>query len=1536
MSASVESRIVTMKFDNTDFQKNVSTTLSALDKLKASMNFGSIAKTATTGLGFISGALSKIGLRNPFSTAQKGVSDLQKSASSFTMSGLEGGISHISKSFLAMATVGITAISQITSAALSAGAQMVKSLTVAPVTSGLHEYETNLNSIQTILANTKVSGANLDDVNRALNDLNHYSDKTIYNFSEMAKNIGTFTAAGVDLKTATSSIKGIANLAALSGSNSQQASSAMYQLSQEIAAGRVSLMGWNSVVNAGMGGSTFQRALVQTAQNMGQLSGKTVEFQGKMKNAVIDGQSFRDSIMAKPGEQSWLTSKVLTKTLEQFTGDMTDAELAAQGFSKAQIKAIQAQARTAVDAATKVKTLSGVIDTAREVAGSGWAKTWQLVFGDFKEARQLFTNMSNTVNSYIQKSADARNKTLKDWAKLGGRTDAIEAVKNVFKALGAVLGPIHDAFRDIFPRTTGAQLAAITKAFRQFTEGLILSKGAQEDLQSVFRALFSVIKIGVAIIGGLFKYFFDLVRLAGQLVPPLLNVAGAVADVVSKFLDWSELGNRITSFFNTVVAGRRAALEPLIDVVNKVVNAFAALIGGDHTAFVNKMQAAWEMLGDVMDNVLGVFDTARQKLNDLSAGLGDQVAGALSSIGDAIASTLGALGGIGSAAGSKLGGLASLFDFGNTADAAEASVHGIGNALEATGNAASTFGGLWSRLMDSMGGFQNVAGNILDGLGEILSALGDRLVDWVKNMDFEDVLAIINTGFFIAMYRAFSKFADNLGGVANSMSGVLDQVTSNLKTMQTDVKADVILKIAGALALLAVSLLILSTIDGNDLVRSLGAVATLLALLVGAIKVLEKEVENSIGSARLLALAFSIGALAGAILIMSAAVALLGRMDTGELVKGLLATAGILAIIIGATAVLQKTGGAGQIGILAVSLTALAGALFIMSAAVALLGRMDTGELVKGLLATAGILAIIIGATAVLQKTGGAGQMLVAAAAIGILAVSLTAFAGALKLYSSINVGTLVKGGLKVAATLIGIGLAMRLMPKNMIATAAGLLILSGALVVIAGAMKIMGKLSVEEMAKSLIMLGGSMLIIAVGLNAMTGAIAGAAAMLVFAGVLALLVPSLVILGNMDISTIAIALGALAGVFVVLGLAGLVLAPVAPVLIVLAGAIALLGAAALAVGLGMAAFAAGLATLATLGGAGAVALTGIVIALAETFPLIMQQFGLGLRALAKVIAESGPQLVQALSTVLDSLIQAVIDNTPKFGRMLWLLIHHGLRILRKSYPDFVDTGFAMLDALLDGIDKHIEKITRTVGRIIVKFINELSKQLPDIIDAGFNLIIAFINGMADAIDKKSERMGRAGKHLGEATARGAIKGLGEFAPKFVQDASEMARHGMDALMTVVRNAISDARDAVRNMFSNLPIPKIPMPHMPNPFGGLHLPKAAAEVTDSASRIRAALDRDLNFTPTITPVLDLTQIQRDAALMTAMLTPMESYRTATGIASDLQAQAMQEVMTTAEVAPIKLEQNNYSPKALSDVEIYRQTKNLVSLTRKVID
>lgn len=432
MSNVVDERVVEMRFDNQQFEKNAKESMSTIDKLKDKLKFDNVAK----GMGAVDDAIKKV--------------DFSK---------MSNGVETVQAKFSALEVMGVTAIANITNDAVNAGKRIVSALTIDPISSGFKEYETQINAVQTILANTSNKGTTLDQVNQALDELNHYADLTIYNFTEMTRNIGTFTAAGVDLDTSVSAIQGIANVAAISGSTSQQASVAMYQLSQALAAGSVKLQDWNSVVNAGMGGEIFQNALRETSELLGTGAEEAIKAEG----------SFRESL-----SKGWLTAEVLTETLKKFTtsganeyvakytGLSKEAVSAALDEAKAQygeadaineaskalaektgkneeeIKSILTMAKTSEDAATKVKTFSQLWDTLKEAAQSGWTQTWEILIGDFEESKELLTSISDAVSNVINKMSERRNNILESamtssWDKLIHKINEAGATTETFE-----------------------------------------------------------------------------------------------------------------------------------------------------------------------------------------------------------------------------------------------------------------------------------------------------------------------------------------------------------------------------------------------------------------------------------------------------------------------------------------------------------------------------------------------------------------------------------------------------------------------------------------------------------------------------------------------------------------------------------------------------------------------------------------------------------------------------------------------------------------------------------------------------------------------------------------------------------------------------------------------------------------------------------------------------------------------------------------------------------------------------------------------
>jgi tape measure domain-containing protein len=336
--------------------------------------------------------------------ATKGLEDVSTAAKKVDLSNIGNSAETVGLKFNAMFTVADQALRNITNSAMNAAKRIVSAFTIDPVKTGFQEYELKMGSIQTIMAST---GASLETVNGYLNELNEYSDKTIYSFSDMTQNIGKFTNAGVKLEDAVMAIKGISNEAAVSGANANEASRAMYNFAQALSAGYVKLIDWKSIENANMATVEFKNELIKTAVELGVVTkasdGMYKTLSGNTFNAT---KNFNEVL-----NDQWMTTDVLIKTLGRYADETTD--LGKKAYSSAQ----------------DVKTFSMMMDTLKESAQSGWAQTWELIVGDFEEAKSFWTYLTGVFSKMIEASAEIRNKILggalnSKWDQL---TEKIEA-----------------------------------------------------------------------------------------------------------------------------------------------------------------------------------------------------------------------------------------------------------------------------------------------------------------------------------------------------------------------------------------------------------------------------------------------------------------------------------------------------------------------------------------------------------------------------------------------------------------------------------------------------------------------------------------------------------------------------------------------------------------------------------------------------------------------------------------------------------------------------------------------------------------------------------------------------------------------------------------------------------------------------------------------------------------------------------------------------------------------------------------------------
>lgn len=1258
MSTTVDERVVEMRFDNKQFEQNIQTSLSSLDKLKKSLNLEGAAK----GLETVNDAANKC---------------------SGNMSPLSNAVETVRVRFSALEVMAITALQNITNSALAAGKNLVSAFTTDPIKTGFEEYETQINAVQTILANTSSKGTTLDQVNNALDELNHYADMTIYNFTEMTRNIGTFTAAGVDLDTSVAAIKGIANLAAVSGSNSQQASTAMYQLSQALAAGTVKLQDWNSVVNAGMGGQVFQDALKETAKVHGIAIDEMIKDEG----------SFRETL-----SKGWLTSDILTETLAKFTGDLNEDQLRTMGYADDQIKSIMEMGKTANDAATKVKTFTQLFDTLKEAAQSGWTQSWEIIVGDFEEAKELLTEVSDTFSAVINASADARNKMLQDWKDLGGRTMMIEAVKNVFEGLVSVVKPVREAFHEIFPPMTGKQLADITERVRDLTAKFKMGEESSKNLKNTFKGIFAVLDI----VGQAFKAVAGGV---GELIGLFLPAGNGVLSLTGSFGEY--LVKLDETVKKTDVFGK--AVSTVVDIVKTAIT-FVKTAGEKVKEFGKAAGEKFDFPG------FELFHSFLERVHDRMARIGD-------------------------GAGKMKSGVIVAFEM-------------MGEALEKC-KFLKVMEALWIAV-------KVIAGGIADAVGTMMGTLAEKL----GNADFSGVLDILNSIAVGGIAVSISKFL-------KSVTEILDGVRGCFEAYQTNLKAGTLLKIGAAIALLAGSIVAISLIDSDKLSASLGAITVLFANLLGAMAIFNKI---SSDTGKVFKACTAMIAMSVAVSILAGALKKVSDLDWGELARGLVGIAGLTAIVVASSKAMasgqkQVMKGATSLIIFGVAIKILAsackdlsrlqwdelgrgltgvGVLFaeiavflrvakfngkmistatgivILSAAMKVLasackdfGQMEWSEIGKGLAGIGGLLAELAVFT---NLAGNAKHVMSTGVALIAIGAAMKIFASAVKDFGQLQWDEIGRGLTAMGGALAEVAIAVNLMPKNMIGIGTGLVIVGGALEIIANCMSKFGGMQWEEIGRGLTVMGGALAELAISLNFMKGTLGGSAALLVVSGALAVLAPVLSILGALSWEAIAKGLISIAGAFTIIGVAGAVLTPLVPTILALSGAFALIGvgvltigAGLLAAGTGLSALAIGFTALATAGAAGATAivaaLTVIVTGIAGLIPAVLTKVGEGIIAICKVIAAGAPAIGEAVKAVVLTLIDVFVSCVPQLADGALQLVVGVLAALVTYTPQIVDLAFKFLIGILEGI----------------------ASNLPSLIKAGVDVLVAFFAGIVDAL-----------------------------------------------------------------------------------------------------------------------------------------------------------------------------------------------------------
>lgn len=1457
MSRVIDERILEMSFDNRNFEANVNQSMNTLDKLKNSLNLSS----ATSGLEKVADTAGSLTL-NPLITSAE----------------LAG--QKLSAFNVAAATV----VMDLTHRVEQAGISLAKSLSVDQLTEGWTKYGQKVESVQTIMSATTTtweenaknigfSGSQMEYVSEQLDRLNWFSDETSYSFTDMTNNIGKFTSAGIELPTAVEAMEGISVWAAKSGQNTQAASRAMYNLAQAISVGSVKLMDWRSIENANMATVEFKQTAIDTAVELG-----TLKKVGDGLYQTLDGASVTVEDFNSQLSTGWFSADVLISTLKDYGSAAQrlseisqDYGVTATSFLKGMDqwasgeRSIDQIARSfgrtteeilplfeemskeeyklglsSFRAAQETKTFRESIEATKDAVSTGWMNTWELIFGNYEESKVIWTELTERLWDVFAASGETRNAILSIWKSDGGRDDLIQSFWNLWDAIDSVVQPIKEAFNIIFRGTNdmdeyaenaGKGLVALTSKLKDFTERLIISDDTADKLSRTFRGLFSIIKMVGDTIGFLASKLFSLLGMADGVGDSILDMAANFGD----FLVRVSNTDPIDLFRNAFEKVSTAFIKVRAVIFNLVEQITGISIDNVFNKIISKLKGAFQSIQDIFKS-FGKIDLSG--LDTLSTNVEK-----------------------------KFSPITFILDLLKT---------GFSIAAE-----------VFKRLSPVFSAFGKI---IKDAFGLVGKALGDLFTDFSFDSLYDAIVKILSLFAGVEFYKllsgitktvdTFSKgwnglfgefkgTVSNSKGVIGSIRAILDSTKNCMQAWQQDVKAGVLLKIAAAMAILAVAIMALTFVDPDRLFAALAIITTELVDLMVFMRSM-----NTIQTRGVVKSAAAIVLISVAIAILSSACARLAKLDSKQLTRGIVAVGALMVIVATTATALSKgqkrmmRGTAGLIAMaiainllikpikklgemdldklgkgviaLGVILLELAGfvkivsgskkivsvsiGLILLAASIGILaktinkfGEMDDDKLQKGLIAMA---LVLVELAAFIRLTSGSKKIISVALGMVVLGAAIKSFAKVVKEFSDIKLSDLVKGLAGMAATLLIVGVAVKSMPKTGIISALGLMLMAASIKILASALKSFGSMKIEEIGKGVLAMGASLLIISLASRKMLTALPGALALLVMANGLLMLALVMKIFGSMKLESIGKSLLTMVGVFAVLGVAGVVLAPLTPLLLALSIVLSALGVSTLACGAGVMLLATALTILAAAGTADIAVIKAYLTMLLELIPVFAKNVGEALKEFLVILKDSAPLLAEAVVAIVEAIFTVLQTLVPR----LIEVVRDILIALKDNFPSILDSVISIVMDILKAIRDNVGEVVKIVIDLLINILNAISEKLPDFVEAGVNLVISLIDGIAMSIEKNAKRIretiGRLIRSIitlivemiglskdlvesGKELINRIIDGIKENVPKLLNKAKEFVSQTVTKVSESLKEFTVKGRELVSNIISGL-------------------------------------------------------------------------------------------------------------------------------------
>lgn len=889
----------------------------------------------------------------------------------------------------------------------------------------------------------------------------------------------------------------------------------------------------------------------------------------------------------------------------------------------------------------------------------------------------------------------------------------------------------------------------------------------------------------------------------------------------------------------------------------------------------------------------------------------------------------------------------------------------LAKAWEAVANAFRKIGEFLAPVWETLGDFFR---NAKEVLGEFFSTLDFNVLVGLMNFG---ALAAIGVGLKKAfgflkergiMALIFGEKDESKEGLIDKIKGVFGAITDTFSELQNTLKAASLIGIGTAIALITASVVALSFVDTGKLFIVLGAMTIMFGQLSAMLLAIDKLTAKT-NPFKMIAVGIALTAIATAMLIMSTAILIMSKLSWEELARGLAGMAAGLLLLVGASSLIGKM--SGRLIFAAPAMVLIAGAMLILSAAMKVFSTMSWDDILRAGTTLAAALGIMVGAMSLVHSK------LFAAASMVVLAVAINILAGAMKVFSTMSWDDIIRSSVAMAAALgimVGAMALLQLMGPMMLVGAVSMIAGAAALTLVAGAMKIFATMSWDEIGRGLVAMAGGLAILAAAMAVMgipLVALGGVALLAVSAGLM-MLAPALALMGAMSWDAIGRGLALLAASLGILAVGGLLLIPASVGFLLLGAAILLIGGGLLMAGQAIALFTAGFTALVAAATLGAPAIKTALETIASAVPAMLAAFAQGLIDFAMVIANGAIQFTAAATTLIQSFVMGIANNgpliiqtivaliiqmldaatilVPRFVDLGVLIIITFVNALVNLIPFLVDAGMRLVIGIINGISNRIDQVITAGKNLIIRFIEGIGQAAGDIARAGADTVIKFVNSLANTIDTRAGEMRAAGGRLATAILDGMTGGLFSGASRVINAAGQVAA-----------NALNSAKKFLGINSPSKEFFKVGSWSSEGMAVGLEksaslVSRAAEHVGDGAltamqkslSNIKNAVATDMDFQPTIRPVLDLSNVQKNSALIGGMLTPPtfkvdDSYAYAASIATSQrefeESRGYEDDGDDPRGDTYIFNQANYSPKALSAAEIYRQTNNQLSVVKK---